>query len=151
MTRYYEDIEIGRVEESSRRIVSKDEILKFARDYDPQYFHADEKAAERSRFGSVIASGVHTIALWRQLDHEIAQDIAWICGVAWDDVRWPHAVFAGDELRARAECIEKRLSDSDDSRGVVTFLYTLLNQDDQIVFSCRSINLIERRPEGMRT
>ena len=147
MRRYYEDLVIGEIAESSSRSVSKQEILDFARRYDPQYFHADEEAATESRFGSVIASGVHTIALWRQLDHEIARDIAWICGVAWEDVRWPVAVRADDVLRARAECLDKRLSDNDPTRGVVTFLYTLLNQRDEVVFSCRSINLIERRQD----
>lgn len=146
MRRYYEDLAIGKVGESPSRVVSKEEILAFARQYDPQYFHADEQAAAGSRFGEVIASGVHTIALWRQLDHEIAHDIAWICGVAWEDVRWPVAVRAGNELRARAECLEKRPSENDPTRGVVTFRYTLLNERDETVFTCRSINLVERRP-----
>jgi acyl dehydratase len=144
--RYYEDLVEGVVEESGTRSVTREELIAFASQYDPQYFHADETAARSSFFGDVIASGIHTMAIWRQLDHEIAQDIKWICGVAWDDVRFPKAVRPGDTLRAKAECLSKRLSGSDPRRGVVVCRYTLLNQDDEVVFTCRSTNLVERKP-----
>jgi len=146
--RYFDDLVVGEVRESSTRKVTLDELVEFARRYDPQYFHADPVAARESRFGELIASGIHSAALWRMLDHEISGDIRWICGVAWEDVRWPHPVRAGDELRARAECLGKRRSRSDPGRGVVEYRYTLLNQRDETVFTCRSINLVEAGPEG---
>ncbi|MDE2263462.1 MAG: dehydratase, partial [Gammaproteobacteria bacterium] len=86
-----------------------------------------------------------TMAIWRQLDHQICGDVAWICGVAWDDVRFPKPVRPGDALRARALCLSKRLSQKDPRRGVVVFEYTLLNQRGETVFTCRSTNLVERR------
>ena len=144
--RYYEDLVIGEVRESSARTVSLEELLEFARRYDPQYFHADPVAAKASMFGEVIASGIHSAAIWRALDHEISGDIHWICGVAWEDVRWPHPVRAGDSLRARAEALAKRLSGKDPNRGIAEFRYTLLNQNEQIAFTCRSINLVARKP-----
>jgi acyl dehydratase len=144
--RYYEDLVIGEVRESSARRITLDELLEFATRYDPQYFHADPVAARESIFGEVIASGIHSAALWRSLDHEISGDIRWICGVAWEDVRWPHPVRAGDSLRARAETLAKRPSGKDPARGIVELRYTLLNQRDQIAFTCRSINLVARRP-----
>jgi acyl dehydratase len=143
--RFYEDIVIGEVRESKARTVGKEELIEFATRYDPQYFHADPVAARGSIFGELIASGIHTAALWRILDHEISGDIRWICGVAWEDVRWPKPVRAGDSLRARAEALAKRLSRSDSSRGVAEYRYTLLNQHGETVFTCRSINLIETR------
>lgn len=146
--RYFEDLVVGEVRESSTRVVRLDELLEFARRYDPQYFHADPQAAADSRFGGIIASGIHTAALWRALDHEISGDIRWICGIAWEEVRWPHPVRAGDALRARAECLAKRESRSDPGRGVVEYRYSLLNQRDELVFTCRSINLVERRSGG---
>ena len=142
--RYYEDLVVGAVEESSPRRVTLEEMIEFATRYDPQYFHTDADAARASTFGEVIASGLHTLVLWRELDHRMAPDVAWICGVAWDEVRWPKAVRAGDELRARAECLSKRPSAKDPARGVVVLQYTLVNQDGDVVFSCRSTNLIER-------
>jgi acyl dehydratase len=144
--RYYEDLVIGEVRESSARTVTLDELLEFARRYDPQYFHTDPIAAKNSIFGEVIASGIHSAALWRALDHEISGDIHWICGVAWEDVRWPQPVRAGDTLRARAEALSKRLSARDPSRGIAEYRYTLLNQREQVAFTCRSVNLVATKP-----
>jgi acyl dehydratase len=143
--RYFEDLVIGQVEESVPRTVDHDAMLAFARQYDPQYFHADVEDAKRSSFGGVIASGIYTMALWRQLDHEIAHDIAWICGIAWDHVRFPLALRAGDTIRARAQCLSKRESRKHAGRGVVVYEYELFNQRDELVFTCRSTNLVERR------
>lgn len=144
--RYFEDLIEGDERLSDTRAVTEAELLEFARTYDPQYFHADPEAAARSIFGGLIASGIFTMAVWRQLDHRICGDVAWICGVAWDDVRFPKPVRAGDALRARARCLSKRPSRKDSARGVVVFEYTLLNQRGETVFTCRSTNLVERRP-----
>jgi len=142
--RYYEDLIEGEERSSGTRTVSEAELVEFARKYDPQYFHADAAAAQGSEFGGLIASGIFTMAIWRQLDHQIAHDIAWICGVAWDDVRFPVAVRPGDTLRARATCLNKRPSRKEPDRGVVTYQYVLENQRGETVFSCRSANLIRR-------
>jgi acyl dehydratase len=144
--RYYEDLSIGESQISAPRTLSREEMLEFARRYDPQYFHTDEQAAKHSIFGDVIASGIYTMAIWRQLDHLIAGDIRWICGIAWDEVRWPLAVRSGDALRARSTTLSKRESGSDPRRGIVVTLYEMLNQDDRIVWSAKSTNLVERRP-----
>ena len=93
--RYYEDLAEGEQQESGTRAVTEAQLCAFAREYDPQYFHVDPKAARGSIFGGLIASGIFTMALWRQLDHEIGHDIAWICGVAWDEVRFPLPVRPG--------------------------------------------------------
>ena len=149
--RYFEDLLVGQVEESVARMVDRDAMLAFARQYDPQYFHADVEDAKRSTFGGVIASGIYTMALWRQLDHEIAHDLAWICGIAWDHVRFPRALRAGDTIRARAQCLSKRESRKHAGRGVVVYEYELFNQRDELVFTCRSTNLVERRAAATTT
>jgi acyl dehydratase len=146
--RYLEDLSVGETCESAPRQVTEEELLAFARLYDPQYFHADPIAARGSSFGGLIASGIFTMAIWRALDHQMAPDIAWICGVAWDDVRFPQAVRPGDTLRARSRCLSLRPSGKDPGRGVTVFRYELLNQSDAVVFTCESTNLIERRPPG---
>jgi acyl dehydratase len=142
--RCFEDLAIGDHAESREQVVDLAEMLDFARRYDPQYFHTDPEAAKVSILGDVIASGLFTMALWRRLDHEISGNIAWICGVAWKDTRWPKAVRAGDRLRARWTCVSKRESSSDPRRGVIEMDYALVNQQHEVVFSCRSVNLIER-------
>jgi acyl dehydratase len=144
--RYFEDLRLGETQESEPYTLRREEMLAFARDYDPQYFHADPLEAAQSVFGEVIASGIYTAAVWRRLDHEIAKDIRWICGIAWDEVRWPKALRAGDTVRARACCLAKRESQSDPRRGIVVFLYELWNQDGHVVFTCKSTNLVERKP-----
>ena len=144
--RYFEDLQIGAASLSSPRTLTRAEMLEFACRYDPQYFHTDGEAAQQSIFGDIIASGVYTAAIWRQLDHEISKDVRWICGIAWEDVRWPIAVRSGDTLRARSTCLSKRESDSRSDRGVVVMLYEVLNQNDQLVWTAKSTNLIEKRP-----
>ncbi len=143
--RYYEDLVPGIVTESKDLLVTEAEIVEFASRYDPQYFHADPVAAKKSRFGGVVASGIHNLAMWRQLDHELAKDIAWICGVSMDEMKLRNPVRPGDRVRARAECIEKRLSRKDPGRGVVVYRYTLLNQNDETVLTFLSTNLVECR------
>ena len=106
--RYYEDIVVGEVRESSVRQVTREELLEFATRYDPQYFHADPAAAAGSIFGEIVASGIHGAALSGAVSiTRSAAASAWICGVAWEEVRWPHPIRAGDELRARSEILAK--------------------------------------------
>jgi len=102
--RYYEDIVVGEVRESSTRKVTLEELLEFATRYDPQYFHADPAAAAGSIFGEIVASGIHGAAIWRRLDHEISSDIRWICGFAWEEVRWPNPIRAGTSSGRARRC-----------------------------------------------
>ena len=145
-TRYWEDLEIGEHFVSQERTVSEDEIVDFASRYDPQYFHMDPEQAKRSVFGEVVASGVHNLAIWRQLDHEITGDIRWICGVAWDHFRWKRALRGGDAVHVTATCLSKRESESDDRRGIAVYRYAMINQDGKEIFHMDSTNLVERRP-----
>lgn len=145
--RYFEDLEIGEFSESTSTTVSEAEIVEFASRYDPQYFHMNPEAARsHPQFGEVVASGIHILAIWRQRDHEITGDIRWICGISWDGLRWNRPMRAGDSVRARAELIDKRVSESRPERGVVVYRYALVNQDDEELFYCTSTNYVERRP-----
>jgi acyl dehydratase len=144
--RYFEDLAEGEEYVSATRTIDATECIEFAKRYDPQYFHANPAEAQRSVFGGVVASGIYTMAVWRQLDHSMAHDIAWICGVAWDDVRFPVALRPGDMISARGKCLSKRPSRSHPERGVVVFEYALINQRNEVVFTCRSTNLVERSP-----
>jgi acyl dehydratase len=145
-TRYWEDLRVGERFTSRERTIGENEIIEFASRYDPQYFHVDPEEARRSVFGEVVASGVHNLAIWRQLDHEITGDIRWICGVAWDDFRWKLALRAGDTVHVTAECLSKRASGSDTGRGIAVYRYTMVNQDGLEIFHMDSTNLVERRP-----
>ena len=145
-SRYFDDLEIGETGVSEARTVTLDEIVEFAQRYDPQYFHTEPEAARKHpQFGEVVASGIHILAIWRQLDHALSGDIRWICGIEWKQLRWNQPLRAGDTVRARAELLGKRRSDSRPDRGIVELRYSLINQDGDDVFYCLSTNLVERR------
>ena len=117
--RFFEDLEVGFSVTSREITVTKNEIIEFAKRYDPEWFHTDSEKAKDSIFGALIASGVHTFALFRRLDHEMNYDVAAICGLEWTSVRFPKPVYAGDCLTAYSTTTEKRLSKSKSDRGVV--------------------------------
>ena len=146
--RKFEDLVLGETAMSDPLTVDGDDMLNFARQYDPQWFHTDPDAAKSSIFGEAIASGIYTAALWRRLDHTINGDVDFICGVAWENVRWAKAVRAGDELRATSSIIEMRPSENNPKRGIAVFRCGLINQHDEEVFSFDSINLVHRRLDG---
>ena len=145
--RYFEDLEIGARSTSKKLTLDKDKMVSFAREYDPQYFHADEAAAANHKvFEGLTSSGIYTAALWRVLDHDIFSDVAWVCGLGWDQVRWRKPLRAGDEIYATAEVIEKRPWKKDDTIGRVTVRHELVNQHGDVVFHYFGDSLVNRRP-----
>lgn len=146
LTRFFEDLVVGEVLLSGTRTLTTEDITTFARQYDPQWFHSDADAARDSVWGEVVASGIQTMAVWRQLDHEVAHDIAWICGVGWDKVRWPRGLRAGVPVQARSTVLSKRASSKDPTRGVVVMRYELLDARDGLpVWEAEGTNLVRRR------
>ena len=149
--RYFEDLREGQVALSRPLLIDKDELLQWARRYDPQYFHANEQAATHSVFGGLVAPGIFTAAIWRQLDHSVNGDVRYVCGTGWDRVRWPHPVRPGDQLRARSTVLKKTNHWRNPRWGKALYGYELLNQHDKVVMSFRSHNLVERQPPGRDT
>lgn len=143
--RKFEDLAVGETRQSEPRTVTVDEIVKFAREYDPQWFHSDPEAARESHFGEVVASGVHVLAIWRQLDHTMNSDIDFVCGIGFDEFRLEHALRPGDTVTARSEILELKPSTSRKDRGTAITQYFLTNQDGETVLRFRSINLVYRR------
>lgn len=143
--RCFEDLQVGERRESREMVVSKDDMLEFARKYDPQWFHTDEKAAEASTFGEVVASGVYILALLRVLDHEINQDIDFVCGVGFDELRIGHAMRGGDRVRVNSEILSLHPSKTTPERGTSITRYEMLNQDGKSIIHFKSINLVYTR------
>lgn len=149
-SRHWEDIEVGETTRSRELTVDAEDMIAFATRYDPQFFHADPDAARDSLFGGLIASGIYTAALWRILDHEENGDIAWVCGVQWDAVKWMKAVRPGDRLVATSVCVSKRPSRSRPGVGIAVLEHEVLNQDGDAVFRFTSTDLVYRRPDPAR-
>ena len=149
--RTFEDLEVGEQRRSRSRTVTQEEILAFARTYDPQWFHTDPDSAAQSVFGEVVASGIHVLALWRQLDHEINWDIDFVCGVGWDDLRLKRAIRAGDTIHVTSEIIDLTPSRSRSDRGTAKTRYAVMLEDGTEAVTFTSINLVYTRAGRQRS
>jgi len=150
--RFFEDFVVGQVHKPSGRVrVEKDEIIAFAKKYDPQPFHLDDEAARQSIFGRLVASGWHTAALTMRLivtsEHKAA---AGTIGLGFDGMRWPVPVRPGDELRIENEVLDVRPSKSRPDRGLIKMRTQTFNQDGQVVQELIANAMVPRRPTGER-
>jgi acyl dehydratase len=144
--RYFEDYPVGAGAEYGYRVVEADEIVTFARQYDPQYFHVDPATAPDGPFGGLIASGWHTAAIMMRLyaDHFLST-VASLGGPGVDALRWLVPVRPGDQLRLRVEVLEARRSASKPDRGLIRTRTELINQDDVVAFRAEVLNFLRCR------
>ena len=127
--------------------MSRDEIVAFAREFDPQPFHLDEAAAARTIFGGLLASGWHTGSiLMRLMWDTFLRDAASLGSPGVDEIRWLQPVRPGDTLRARFTVVEAVPSRSKPDRGVVRSLSEVLNQRGEVVMTVRGMGMFSRRP-----
>jgi acyl dehydratase len=146
-TRYFEDFKVGDVVEAGAKTVTKEEIMAFAREFDPQPFHVDEAAASRSIYGGLIASGWHSGSMLMRMFYEaVFRDAASMGSPGIDELRWVKPVRPGDTLHFRATVLEATPSRSKPDRGVVRTFCELLNQHGEVVMSLKPVNFILRRP-----
>jgi len=143
---YFDDIEVGDVLRSGDYAVTRDEIVEFAGRYDPRPFHLDEAAGEGSLFGGLVASGIHTIAVWNRLRLDAEGGLEMLAGLGFDELRYAVPVRPGDRLSLTATCIEKTASTSKVDRGVMRFHQSLRNQADEEVMTLVVTLLVARRP-----
>ena len=145
--RYFEDYPPGHVYEFGSVVMTEEEILDFARKYDPQSFHTDPEQAVRSRFGGLIASGWHTIGVTMRLlvEHYLSHTAA-MASPGIDEVRWLVPVRPGDTIRARVTTVEAKPSRTKTDRGVVIAKIEAVNQRDEVVMSMIGMCIVGRRP-----
>lgn len=146
---YLEDFQAGETIELGSYTVSREEILDFAKRYDPQPFHVDEEAARRSIYGGLIASGWHTTAmLMRLLVDGLAARSASMGSPGVDEIRWLKPVRPGDTLKARATILEVVCSRSKPDRGHMRAAYEVFNQNGEKVMTVVSRGIYGRRPSA---
>jgi acyl dehydratase len=146
--KYLEDFTVGQTFTYPPRTVSEDEIIAFARAYDPQPFHLDKEAAKQSLFGGLCASGWHTAGLMmRMLVDNMIGKYASMGSPGVDQLRWVKPVFPGDTLQLSGEVLEVRLSQSKPDRGVITSRYEMRNQKNEIVLTMQAKGMYARRPQ----
>ena len=145
---YWEDLVVGSKTEFGSYDVTREEVLEFARKYDPQPFHLSDEAAAKTHFGRIAASGWHTAAMTMRVivDALSRQPQAGLGSPGVDDLRWLRPVYPGDTLTVRGEIIEKTPSRSKPGLGTIRTKTTVTNQDGVDVMQYSSIVLMQRRP-----
>lgn len=131
---YFEDLPEGTILEFGEKLVTREEIVDFASEFDPQPHHLEEEAGRNSMLGGLSASGWHTCALMmRMLVDGLARRAASLGSPGIDEVRWMKPVRPGDLLRMRGEVVSARLSKSK-PMGIVDIHWKLFNQREQVAF-----------------
>ncbi|MFD0986366.1 MaoC family dehydratase [Methyloligella solikamskensis] len=142
---YLEDLSVGQVFQTGRHRMEVDEIKRFAQQFDPQIFHTDERGAEGSFFGELVASGWHTGSVTMRLLVESRFLADGFIG-SHIDVTWPRPVKPGDVLRVQGTILEIDPSKSRPERGRITVSVETLNQRDEVVQKMITTLLVHRRP-----
>jgi len=149
--RYLDDFSPGQVFDLGTKTPTAEEIVEFAREFDPQPFHLDEAAGKKTHFGGLVASGWHTAGiLMRLLVDAVLKDAASLGSPGVDEVRWLKPVRPGDVLRGRLECLAVEPSRSKPDRGIARFVYELANQSGECVFRMKGMGMFARKPREPR-
>jgi acyl dehydratase len=152
ITRYWEDFKVGEVEQIGGKRVDKEEMIAFAKQYDPQPFHVDEAAAKQSMYGGLIASGWHTCAMvMRMMCDAYMLQSASVGSPGIDNLKWLKPVRPGDKIRAQRTTLETRASKSKPEIGIVSNLWEVFNQDGEMVMSMQGYGMFRRRNPGSPT
>ena len=146
MIEWFDDLKVGMKFRSEAVTVSKEEILRFAAEYDPQPFHLDDEAARKTILGGLAASGWHTAAIAMKLatttkpfgPHPLF-------GAGVDELRWLRPVRPCDTLRLEGELVELTPSRSKPI-GMARVKWTLTNQAGEAVYTFTPIAIVPRRP-----
>lgn len=144
---YFEDFPVGSKRDLGTFSLTEEEIIAFARAYDPQVFHTDPAAARDSFYGGLIASGWQTCAsVMRRMCDGYLLDTASLGSPGVDEIRWLRPVRPGDVLSVAMEVVESRPSASKPDRGIIRSRWTATNQHGEVVLTMLGMGLFGRRP-----
>lgn len=145
----FEDFAPGEIVTFGAYEVTKEEIIAFASQFDPQPFHLDEEAGKASMLGGLAASGWHSCSIMMRMMFDGFMNGSTSLGSPGiDEVRWLKPVFPGDVLSVRREVLEARPSASRPDRGIVRFRFELMNQKGEVVMEQTNPILFGRRHPG---
>jgi acyl dehydratase len=146
---YLEDLELGAETYFGSYEVTREEVLEFARKYDPQPFHLSDEEAAKTHFGRLAASGWHTCAMVMAViaRRVVREEQAGLGSPGIDELRWLKPVYPGDTLHVASRIVDIRPSRSKPDIGSFRSATTVTNQDEAPVLTFTSIVLMRRRPE----
>ncbi len=143
--RYFEDLKVGDRFESQPYSVSEEQIVAFAREFDPQPFHVDRDVAATTMFGGIFASGWHTAAITMRLFVQTLNFAEGAIGLGVDELRWPNAVKPGDVLQVETEILDVRGSRSRPTQGIIRIRNVTTNLRGEVVQTMFASALVPRR------
>ena len=149
MDRYLDNFSAGQTFETAKILVTEDDIITFAKQFDPQYFHLDPIAAQESHFGGLIGSGLQTLCLTLRLFFDL--DLwpkAIIGSPGMESVQWLKPLRPGDTIASMADITNVRVSQSKPDRGIVTTSHRTWNQNGETIFTARCLHMLRRRGAG---
>jgi acyl dehydratase len=148
---HWEDFRSGAVAIYGPRLVTREEIVAFAAEFDPQPMHLDEMAASATLLGGLGASGWHSCCLlMRMIADGFLHESNSMGAPGVDEVRWLKPLRPGTQIRVRATVLDKRASGSRPEMGFVKFLYEVLDEQDIVLTTLMSSMMIARRQPGAR-
>jgi len=144
---YWEDFVVGSIAEYGPRLVTREEIIAFAAEFDPQPMHMDEEFARSTMLGGLAASGWHTCAIGMRLIFDgVMANAAGVGSPGIEEVRWLKPVRPGDRLTLRRTILETRQLNSRPEWGSVKFRFEIVDQAGELVMTQQNVNFFERRP-----
>ena len=147
MIEWFDDLALGMRFKSGEVSVTKEDIKRFAAEFDPQPFHLDEVAAEKTAFGGLAASGWHTAAISMRLTVEIRPFGPHpLMGLGVEDLRWMQPVRPGDVLHVEGEVVALTPSRTK-PQGIAKIKWTAYNQRGDAVYTFTPIGIVPRRPD----
>jgi acyl dehydratase len=142
--RHFEDLKAGERFKSASYKVSEEQIISFAREFDPQPFHLDKAVARQTMFEGLIASGWQTAAITMRLFVQTLNFAEGAIGLGVDELRWPNAVRPDDVLQVETEIVDLRLSQSKPTHGIVRLRNVTTNQRGEIAQTMTASALVLR-------
>ncbi|MEY2790337.1 MAG: MaoC family dehydratase [Betaproteobacteria bacterium] len=144
---YWEDLQVGQVRQLGQIKPTREDIIAFAKQFDPQPFHLDDEAAKASVFGALCASGWHTCALaMRLMVTEFLCHTSSMGSPGLENIKWLKPVFPDDELRLQTTVLETKPMGKRPDIGMTRNLWEMFNQHGDKVLHMEGWGMFRRRP-----
>lgn len=144
----FDDVPLRQPSRSGRYRVPRDEVIEYARKWDPQPWHLDDEAAAQTHFGRISACFSHVFAIVSKLITDRDEKLDLVAGLGFEECMLTHPVYPDDVLTVEVEYVEKRASRTKPDRGILTMRLALINQDGVEVFAGLGRTMVARDPEA---